>query len=833
MKWLTLGILAAALVWSAGAAAAPMADTQCENNVDPPCPNVYRPGDTIDYVLKIRNPHPSEQVRVDFVEDTLPDGTSIVLDSSADASYPDFPFILNPGTEQVYNLSWTIPLAWVGPINNLFESTGAQLSTVEDPFNCIVNKGSLLIDPCIIVTKTPSHTTSKAGDIVTYNICVENCGLNTLDLVSVTDDVLGDLTSLFGPELGAGAIECVDVDYTVRVDDPDPLVNVVTANYEVSVLCGSPTPVEYTFPVSDDATATVDLVHPDFTVVKECITDPVVPGGTADFRITIDNIGDVDLVIDTDEDDIADPFTLAWDGPAFEQVVTKDVPVELPDPPEICNEIVVTATLPPELNLPNTYEERADDCCNIIDCCLDVTKTADPLVTKAGHEVTYEICVVNCGENCDLTRVSVIDDRLGDLTSSFEPTLPSGETECHTFTYTVMADDPDPLINTVTAIYEDPAAAQLTAEDDAEVDLLHPDLTVSKVCLTDPVPEGSDAEFEITIDNTGDVDLIITTDEPAIPGPITLPWDGPPLVEIVTVPVPAGVSEVCNSITVTATLPPDYNLDNTYTRTSSDCCGVPGLEGCTPGFWKNHPNCWCEAYDEEDRVGEVFDIPSPELEELADDSLMDALRYHGGPGALGKARNLLRHGVAALLNACGEHVDYPLSVQGVIDTVNEALETLDEHEINMVKDMLNDYNELGCPINAKCEPEHDEEMQRFRAPTEGAKGELPEDEVEGEFDDSISIPPSFVVGQAVPNPFNHLVKIGYGLPVAGNVKVEIYDAAGRRVANLIDREEGPGYHYVTWDGRNDQGRKAGAGVYFYRVRFNGNQDVKKMMLMDQ
>ena len=110
------------------------------------------------------------------------------------------------------------------------------------------------------------------------------------------------------------------------------------------------------------------------------------------------------------------------------------------------------------------------------------------------------------------------------------------------------------------------------------------------------------------------------------------------------------------------------------------CSPPPPSSYCSPGFWKNHPDCWCEDYDPSDRVDSVFTVPS-ELSELADDSLMKAAKYGGGGGVIGAARNLLRHAVSALLNACSDDVDYPMGVTGVINTVNAALATLDRDEI--------------------------------------------------------------------------------------------------------------------------------------------------------
>ena len=60
----------------------------------------------------------------------------------------------------------------------------------------------------------------------------------------------------------------------------------------------------------------------------------------------------------------------------------------------------------------------------------------------------------------------------------------------------------------------------------------------------------------------------------------------------------------------------------------------------------------------------------------------------------------------------------------------------------------------------------------------------------------------------------------------------VYDVAGRLVRTLLDgahREAGP--HAAVWDGRDDGGRGAAAGVYFYRLRAEGFEEVKRMVMV--
>ena len=49
------------------------------------------------------------------------------------------------------------------------------------------------------------------------------------------------------------------------------------------------------------------------------------------------------------------------------------------------------------------------------------------------------------------------------------------------------------------------------------------------------------------------------------------------------------------------------------------------------------------------------------------------------------------------------------------------------------------------------------------------------------------------------------------------MRVEILDAAGRRVRDLGSRLLDAGPQVIGWDGDDDSGRKVGAGIYLVRV----------------
>jgi hypothetical protein len=100
-----------------------------------------------------------------------------------------------------------------------------------------------------------------------------------------------------------------------------------------------------------------------------------------------------------------------------------------------------------------------------------------------------------------------------------------------------------------------------------------------------------------------------------------------------------------------------------------------------------------------------------------------------------------------------------------------------------------------------------------------------------------NIPTEYALSQNFPNPFNPQTMIQYQLPEAGHVTVKIYNLFGQKVRTLVAGQREAGYHAEIWDGRDNFGRRAASGVYFYRLsvepnatRPNGFQFTRKMVL---
>jgi len=93
------------------------------------------------------------------------------------------------------------------------------------------------------------------------------------------------------------------------------------------------------------------------------------------------------------------------------------------------------------------------------------------------------------------------------------------------------------------------------------------------------------------------------------------------------------------------------------------------------------------------------------------------------------------------------------------------------------------------------------------------------------------VPIVFELADNYPNPFNPTTAINYSIPDAGRVILDIFNVIGQRVRTLIDKEMLAGRHEVIWNGQDDYQNQLGSGIYFYRLRTEGNMMIVKRMLL--
>lgn len=94
-----------------------------------------------------------------------------------------------------------------------------------------------------------------------------------------------------------------------------------------------------------------------------------------------------------------------------------------------------------------------------------------------------------------------------------------------------------------------------------------------------------------------------------------------------------------------------------------------------------------------------------------------------------------------------------------------------------------------------------------------------------------ALPGEFSLSDNYPNPFNPETKIGYFVPRACRVRLEVFNLLGQKIRTLVNEHQTVGNREVSWDGRNQAGDQVASGVYFYKLNAEDFTQTKKMVLI--
>jgi hypothetical protein len=237
------------------------------------------------------------------------------------------------------------------------------------------------------------------------------------------------------------------VPYDVQAGDPNPLVNEVTVTAEP--VFDAESTFNGGFEVTDSASATVELLDPNFTLDVECLPnggpETILPvnGGYAYFEVCIENTGDVDL--DVDVPCLMTPPPLLIPGEVHCEIV--EVPLEGVGP---CGTggsaeltCCATATIPPQYDcdLPNVLERCDTDICETPPCepslTVDIKPTSCPNPLAARSRGVLPVAILGT-EDFDVMTVDIATITLAGVSpirSSFKdvatPLDKEDECECH------------------------------------------------------------------------------------------------------------------------------------------------------------------------------------------------------------------------------------------------------------------------------------------------------------------------------------------------------------------------------------------------------------------
>jgi uncharacterized repeat protein (TIGR01451 family) len=394
----------------------------------------------------------------------------------------------------------------------------AEVSGMDEQERIVTDTDSAnvsILRPGIALAKTADPPEVDEGDNITYTFTVTNTGNTPLSGVSVSDNMVDEITYVGGDE---NVNELLDTDetwiftgtYTTSADDPDVLKNTA----EVS---GRDT-LEQS--VSDTDSASVALIRPfvpmpGIALAKTAEPARVHEGDEITYTFTVTNTGNMPLSNVAVSDNMVDEITYVGGDENVNELLDTDETwvftasyIASDSDPDVLENTA-------EVSGMDTLEQSVSDTDSasvaILRPGITLAKTANPLQAHVGDEITYTFTVTNAG-NTPLSNISVSDNMVDEITyfsgdENANKILDTDETWVFTASYIASDSDPDVLENTAEVSGMDTLERTVTASDSVSVAILKPGIDLIKNASPHFVEEGDDIYYVYHITNTGNTPL--------------------------------------------------------------------------------------------------------------------------------------------------------------------------------------------------------------------------------------------------------------------------------------------------------------------------------------
>jgi len=330
-------------------------------------PTTAKAGDVVSYTVTMYNVGVRDGLEIITVTDSL------VGDLS-----DGFVSTLAGGTSDRHVYTRTVRLGDSDPLSSTISvyATGAG-QVYSDTAVMVVD----LLEPTVAVEASLSPEVAVRGETITYTISVANVGDLAVEVITVTDSLLGDVTDVFTATLPPGASDVQRFDWTVPEDEDDPLSRTVTVT---AAAVGQE--------VSDRAAAEVSLLKPAVEVATALDPEAAVRGEVVTYTVAISNPGRIDLaavrVTDSILGDLSPSFPDTLPGGASER---RTFPWPISTDPEEPLERTVT------VEAAGAGEDvSASSSAALVLAGLRVGVTGDAWV-RAGEDIAYTVTITNTG----------------------------------------------------------------------------------------------------------------------------------------------------------------------------------------------------------------------------------------------------------------------------------------------------------------------------------------------------------------------------------------------------------------------------------------------------
>ncbi|MEM4277422.1 MAG: hypothetical protein QXQ13_08085, partial [Thermoplasmata archaeon] len=350
-------------------------------------------------------------------------------------------------------------------------------------------KFCVLPEPQIDVEKS-GELYAHVGDTVTYYYDVTNTGPVALVDVDIVDDVVGIIASDIS--LAVGETKSFSVPYTIKASDPDHLINTVTATGKDA----------YGRIVSDSDEWEIDILHPEIVVRKTSDWTCAKIGETVWYTITVANPS-----TDTDLYDVvvSDPLLGTWSYSTLLAGEWKMVTASLIVSASHDDPLINTVTAKGKDLLGLVVMDDSSWKVDIYHPMISIVKWADLKCAAVGETVTYYIDVKNPSDDTDM--YAVVNDPMISASPLFKGWIAPGDV-VHLGPYPIIVPPGiEWLENTAHVDAWDKQEHYVSAEASWKVEIVYPEVAITKVGDKGCAAEGETVTYTITVTNTGDITL--------------------------------------------------------------------------------------------------------------------------------------------------------------------------------------------------------------------------------------------------------------------------------------------------------------------------------------
>ncbi|HEY5912850.1 MAG TPA: hypothetical protein VJA21_19840 [Verrucomicrobiae bacterium] len=425
------------------------------------------------------------------------------------------PIILPAGASTNFCQTYTSTDNLCGPFVTVLNASGSVPLDVPAVVTATASSQcGISYSPSISVTKVCPERPVQPGEQLVISGVVVNTGNIALTNVLVVNNQPAANTVLLGPvTLPVGASVPYTGAYTVPLDSCGPYNDTVTATG--FALCGGQQ-------VTRSASASCPGTNtPIITVTKSCPAEPVPPGGTLTYTLTVKNDGNITLnnvVVYNDKPAVGTQvYTAASLAPGASATVSRSYTV----PADSCGPYVDTLMA---IGRDKCFSKSVTNittasCPGTTSPAIKVIKTCPTAPVQPGGTLTYSVVVSNLG-NVTLNNVRVYSDQpaAGTLIYSAASMAPRARATA-TGSYTVPLDSCGPYASTVTAVGTSVCGNDVTDSTTTSCPGTNaPAIRVAALCTGEPVQPGGLLTYSGTVSNAGNITLnnvVVVSDKPA------------------------------------------------------------------------------------------------------------------------------------------------------------------------------------------------------------------------------------------------------------------------------------------------------------------------------